>query len=73
MKALSLLPFLLFCLPTKHSPADVLSFINPTGTYILKGDVKNNNIISHFGELRVHLLDSNTLAFCFYLSNGYPD
>jgi hypothetical protein len=49
------------------------AFINPTGTYILKGNVKKNNITGHFGELRVNLLDSQTVAFCFYLSSGYPD
>lgn len=80
MRSLSLLPFLLFCvsshhlvIPTSPPPDEALTFINPTGTYILKGDVKKNNITGHFGELRVRLLDSQTVAFCFYLSNGYPD
>jgi len=52
-----------------HAP----TFINPTGTYILKGAVKKNNITGHFGELRVNMLDSQTVVFCFYLSSGYPD
>lgn len=73
MKALSLLSFLLFCIQPKHPSADAPNFIDPTGTYTLKGNVKNNNITGHFGELRVHLLDSQTVAFCFYLSSGYPN
>jgi len=47
-------------------------FINPTGTYILKGEIKNTKIIGHYGELRVRLLDSSSVALCFYLNNGYP-
>ena len=72
MKTLSLLTLLLFCIQQKHPSAYTPNFIDPTGTYTLKGNVKNNNITGHFGELRVHLLDSQTVAFCFYLSNGYP-
>jgi hypothetical protein len=49
------------------------SFLDPTGTYILKGEVKNNKIISHYGELRVQLLNSHAVALCFYINNGYPD
>src|ERR1700743_959863 len=71
MKSLSLLYFLFLW---SHVPThEAYSFINPTGTYILKGNVKKNNITGHFGELRVHLLDSETVALCFYLSSGYPD
>lgn len=80
MRSLSLLPFLLLCVQphqlitlTLQPPDEAPAFINPTGTYILKGDVKKNNITGHFGELRVRLLDSQTVAFCFYLSSGYPD
>jgi hypothetical protein len=58
--------------PTRRPRNEGLTFINPTGTYILKGDVKKNNITGHFGELRVRLLDSQTVAFCFFLSSGYP-
>jgi hypothetical protein len=49
------------------------SFIDPTGTYILRGDIKKNNIVGHYGEMRVKLLDSRTAAFCFYINNGYPN
>jgi hypothetical protein len=80
MRGLSLLPFLFMCVQSYHTPtparlpsAEALTFINPTGTYTLKGGVKKNNITGHFGELRVRLLDSQTVAFCFYLNSGYPD
>jgi hypothetical protein len=73
MRALSLLPFLLLCMQAHVPTKDALTFVDPTGTYILKGNVKKNNITGHFGELRVHMLDSQTVAFCFYLSSGYPD
>jgi|ERR1700748_1914565 len=47
-------------------------FIDPTGTYILKGETRNNTIIGNTGELRVHLLDSFTVAFSLHLNKGYP-
>ena len=53
-------------------PVGSPDFINPTGIYLLKGEVKNNKIIGHSGELRVRLLDSITVAICLYLSKGYP-
>jgi hypothetical protein len=71
MKCLFLLPVLLICAdpPSRSlSPA----FIDPTGTYLLKGVVKRNNIVGHFGEIRVRLLDPRTIAFCLYINNGYP-
>jgi hypothetical protein len=49
------------------------AFINPTGTYLLKGDVKNSKIVGHYGEMRVRLLDTGTIALCFYLNKGYPN
>jgi hypothetical protein len=48
-------------------------FIDPTGTYVLLGDLKKNNITGHYGEIRVRLLDKRTAAFCFYINNGYPN
>jgi hypothetical protein len=48
-------------------------FINPTGTYILKGEVKNSKIIGPYGELRVRLLDTGTIALCFSVNKGYPN
>jgi len=56
--------FLLSGRPRGDSP----DFINPTGTYILKGEVKNARIIGHYGEIRVQLLDSGTIALCFYVN-----
>lgn len=48
-------------------------FIDPTGTYILKGDVEKNKIVSRSGEMRVKLINPHKLVMCFYLTNGYPD
>jgi hypothetical protein len=48
------------------------TFINPTGTYLLKGEVKESRIVGHSGELRVRMLDTNTVALCFYINKGYP-
>jgi len=48
-------------------------FIDPTGTYILKGEVQKNRIMGHSGEIRVKLLDQNKVALCFYINDGYPD
>jgi hypothetical protein len=47
-------------------------FVNPTGTYILKGEIKNSKIVGHSGELRVRLLDSARVALSFYINKGYP-
>jgi len=47
-------------------------FIDPTGTYILKGNIEKNRIVSHSGEIRVKLLQRNRVAICFYLNKGYP-
>lgn len=71
MKSIFLLPLLVLHAP--QALVSALPFINPTGTYLLKGEIKKNNITGHFGEIRVHLLDSQTVAFCLYISNGYPD
>jgi hypothetical protein len=48
------------------------AFVNPTGTYLLKGEVKNNKIFGHSAEMRVRLLDTITVAICLYLNKGYP-
>jgi hypothetical protein len=49
------------------------SFIDPTGTYILKGEVKKNRLTGHSGEIRVRLLEKTRIALCFYINSGYPD
>jgi hypothetical protein len=47
-------------------------FVDPTGTYILKGETRNNTIVGNSGELRARLLDSQTVAISLYLNKGYP-
>ncbi|MBS1661619.1 MAG: hypothetical protein JST68_11290 [Bacteroidetes bacterium] len=69
MKSFIFLPLLVL---TGFIPGKSSSFINPTGTYRLKGVVKNNKVTGHSGELRVRLLDENTVALCFYINAGYP-
>jgi hypothetical protein len=64
--------FLLLLL-NAHLPGSSRSFLDPTGTYILKGAIKNNKIVGHYGELRVRLLSEETVAFCFYFNAGYPN
>jgi hypothetical protein len=49
------------------------TFIDPTGTYILKGEVRKNKITGHSGEVRAKLLDQHTVALCMYMNDGYPD
>src|SRR6185437_13895110 len=71
MKCSFLLPLLVCAYP--RSPIPSPNFIDPTGTYLLKGDVERNNIVGHFGEIIVRLLDSRTVAFCLYINNGYPE
>jgi hypothetical protein len=63
---------LLLCCAHLPLLKDEPAFIDPTGTYVLRGDVKKNNITGHHGEIRVRLLNKKTAAFCFYISNGYP-
>jgi hypothetical protein len=72
MRSLFLLSLLLLGASPRRSH-DLQFSIDPTGTYILKGIIKKNNITGHFGEMRVRLLDQQTAAFCFYINNGYPD
>jgi hypothetical protein len=63
---------LLLCYVHLPLQRDEPTFIDPTGTYVLRGDVKKNNITGHYGEIRVRLLDKRTAAFCLYINNGYP-
>jgi len=64
----------LFLMPLSgFVPGKLSSSIDPTGTYRLKGIVKNNRTIGHSGELRVRLLDDHTVAMCFYINAGYPN
>lgn len=75
MRGLFLISMLVFSQPPffSHSPfSGNPDFINPTGTYILPGIVKNNHVTTHSGELRVRLIDPNTAAICFYINKGFP-
>src|SRR3982074_1538712 len=54
---------------TGRTPAD---FVDPTGTYILKGQTEKNKIIGHSGEIRVKLLGKDRVAICFYINKGFP-
>jgi hypothetical protein len=70
MKKFLILPLFFFF----GSPLTAITqdFVNPTGTYLLKGESKNSQIVGHYGELRVRLLDTNTIALAFYFNKGYP-
>jgi hypothetical protein len=48
-------------------------FINPTGTYVLKGEVYKGEIKGNYGEIRVKLLDNSFLAIAMYSNKGFPD
>ncbi len=65
--------FLSLFLPGGGLFTDHAAFVNPTGTYLLKGEVQDSKIIGHYGELRVRLLDSGTIALSFYVNEGYPN
>jgi hypothetical protein len=69
MKSLFLLSLLLLSRVFSMSGQN---FIDPTGTYLLKGEVKNGMIVGHSGELRVRLLDAGRVAMCLYVNKGYP-
>jgi|GEM_PF-4254433 hypothetical protein len=70
MRSLFYLPLLLLLSGSLFS--DRRAFIDPTGTYLLKGEVRKNKIVGRAGELRVRLLNANTAAMCLYLSKGLP-
>lgn len=71
MKSLFFLFLLLIRDPeSKQSAPD--DFIDPTGTYLLKGNLKKNIILDHHGEIRVKLLNPKKIAISFYLNKGYP-
>lgn len=50
-----------------------LSFVNPTGTYVLKGKKSGDDIKGQFAEIRVKLLDHHTVALSTYFNRGYPN
>src|ERR1700735_4124990 len=69
MRSLFYLPLLLL---SGSLFSDHQVFIDPTGTSLLKGEVKKNKIVGHSGEFRVRLLNANTVAMCLYLNKGEP-
>ena len=69
---MKLVLFLSLLLPGLHSTDISQTFINPTGTYTLKGEVRDNKVISHSGEIRVKLLQPQLLTLCFFIDKGYP-
>jgi len=71
MKSMFMMAALISC-STLFLHAQIPAFIDPTGTYTLKGEVRNNKIMSSFGEIRVLLIDSEKIAMCFYIAKGYP-
>lgn len=46
-------------------------FINPTGTYILKGKQKGNETYGYFGHVYVQYLGKQKVIVKFYLCKGY--
>ena len=64
--------FLSLLLPGLLSTDNNQTFINPTGTYTLKGEVHDNKVTTHSGEIRVKLLHHELLTLCFFIDKGYP-
>jgi hypothetical protein len=64
--------FLSLLLPGLFSTDNNQTFIDPTGTYTLKGEVRDNKVVSHSGEIRVKLLRPELLTLCFFIDKGYP-
>jgi hypothetical protein len=74
MKSLVTLTIIVWGRLVVSSPiADPLKFVDPTGTYLLKGEITKNKIMGHSGEIRVKLLSSKKAAVSFYINKGYPD
>jgi hypothetical protein len=48
------------------------NYVNPTGSYILKGKKLKNGERANHGEVQVKLIDKNRLAISFYYNKGYP-
>ena len=48
-------------------------FIDPTGTYVLKGEKYKGEIKGNYGEVRIKLLSDSLLAITMYSNKGYPD
>ncbi|MBC7830092.1 MAG: hypothetical protein H7122_20270 [Chitinophagaceae bacterium] len=48
-------------------------FLNPTGTYILKGEKHRSEIKGNFAEIRVKLINDSQVAIAMYCNKGYPE
>lgn len=48
------------------------SSLNPTGTYILKGEKHRSEIKGNFAEIRVKLINDSQVAIAMYCNKGYP-
>lgn len=60
-------PYISSTQPLKHA------IINPTGTYVLKGEKHKGEIKGNFGEVRVKLLTDSLIAITMYCNKGFPD
>lgn len=47
--------------------------IDPTGTYVLKGEKYKGEIKGNHGEVRIKLLRDSLVAITMYSNKGYPD
>ena len=56
-----------FCQPLSRSS------LNPTGTYILKGEKHRGEIKGNFAEIRVKLINDAQVAIAMYCNKGYPE
>jgi hypothetical protein len=68
-------PFLVFvfcCAESLGRPAKCQVFIDPTGTYRLKGKVQGGVLTGHSGEIRAKLLNPTRVAISFFIDQGYP-
>jgi len=48
-------------------------FIDPTGTYTLKGNVERNIIKGLNGQIKAKLFTENKLALSYHVDSGFPD
>ena len=68
-------PFFLVLFFVSHlsfSQSSRYLLINPTGTYLLKGEKHKGEIFGNFAEVRVKLIDDSLLAIAMYCNTGYP-
>lgn len=73
MKTLMLL-LLFYCFSHTSSSQPIRNLVvDPTGTYLLKGENQKGEIRGNFGEIRVKLMNDSTVAFTMYSNKGFPD